>query len=186
MEGTFEEFLAAANKAKEAGADLGLASGETVEQKTKKFQQLLFDPSYDYSLTEKSPGTQTSHLLDSLCSHPTHLSSLLSTLVFILCLYSDSDWIKQSGVNFYDESISLEEVKKWSEAGNEKNDLNSTLIKKDGKFEEFVWRAGVPGSIPPGIYPFFPPSLFLTCLKQSNTIPYLYIHTSFFFLTRGR
>ena len=86
MEGTFEEFLDAANKAKEEGADLGLASGETVEQKAKKFQQLLFDPSYDYSLTEKSPGTQTSHLLfilSALTPHPplfTSLNSIIYTL----------------------------------------------------------------------------------------------------------
>lgn len=56
MEGTFEELLEVAKKAQENGADLGLTNGETVEQKVSKFQRLLFDPAYDYTLTEKSPG----------------------------------------------------------------------------------------------------------------------------------
>jgi hypothetical protein len=65
MEGTFEEFLDAANKAHELGAELVLANGESVEQKVKKFERLLFDPTYDQTLTEKSPGMQKNFLSPS-------------------------------------------------------------------------------------------------------------------------
>ncbi len=61
------------------------------------------------------------------------------------------DWIKGSGVNFYDKNISYSEIEKWANAGNEKNPLNSKVVKEKGKLVENIWRAGTDG-IAPGIY----------------------------------
>ncbi len=61
------------------------------------------------------------------------------------------DWIKNSAVNFYAPDLTYAEVEKWAKAGNEKNALNSTLVKEKGKIVEKVWRAGGDG-IPPGLY----------------------------------
>lgn len=121
LSGTFEELVDAVHKSIALGANIGLQKGESVDQKLKKLQQLIFDINFESTLTQKSPG---------------------------------SDWVQDSGVNFYDRTVTLEEVKNWSEAGNEKNDLNSTVIKNaEGKLEELVWRAGTPdGSIAPGKY----------------------------------
>lgn len=61
------------------------------------------------------------------------------------------DWIKGSGVNFYDRNISYAEIEKWAKAGNEKNPLNSKVMKEKGKLVEKIWRAGTDG-IAPGLY----------------------------------
>lgn len=61
------------------------------------------------------------------------------------------DWIKGSGVNFYDRNISYSEIEKWAKAGNEKNPLNSKVIKEKEKLAEKIWRAGTDG-IAPGLY----------------------------------
>ncbi len=60
------------------------------------------------------------------------------------------DWIKQSAVNFYGENITYKEVEQWAKT-NEKNPLNSKIVKENGKLVEKVWRAGNE-SIPPGMY----------------------------------
>ncbi len=62
-----------------------------------------------------------------------------------------SDWIKQSAINFYDRNISYSEIEKWAKAGNEKNPLNSKVVKKNGRLVEKIWRAGN-DTIPPGMY----------------------------------
>jgi dipeptidyl-peptidase-3 len=60
------------------------------------------------------------------------------------------DFIAQSANNFY-EGLTTAEVTRWATKGNEKNPLNSKVIKKNGKIEELVWRAGT-DSIPEGMY----------------------------------
>ena len=61
------------------------------------------------------------------------------------------DWVKDSGVNFYGESITKKEVDSWTKSGREKYPLNSKLLKEKGKLVEKVWRAGGDG-VPPGMY----------------------------------
>ncbi len=60
------------------------------------------------------------------------------------------DFIAQSANNFY-EGLTTAEVAGWARKGNEKNPLNSKVIKKNGRMVELVWRAGS-GSIPEGLY----------------------------------
>jgi len=54
------------------------------------------------------------------------------------------DWIKGSAVNFYGAGLTYAEIEKWAISGNEKNPLNSTLVKEHGKIVEKVWRAPIP------------------------------------------
>jgi len=61
------------------------------------------------------------------------------------------DWIRESAVNFYAPDVTLADVERWARAGRQRNDLNSTLVKKDGRLSEEVWRAGGSG-VPPGRY----------------------------------
>ncbi len=61
------------------------------------------------------------------------------------------DWIKYSAVNFYDKNITYDEIEKWSKSGNEKNPLNSKIVKENGKLIEKIWRAG-DKNIPEGMY----------------------------------
>lgn len=61
------------------------------------------------------------------------------------------DWLKESAVNFYGPGVTYDEVERWAKAGNEKNSLNSTIVKEKGKLVENVWRAGGDG-VPPGLY----------------------------------
>lgn len=61
------------------------------------------------------------------------------------------DWIRQSGVNFYQPGLSQTEVERFIQSGRQKNDLNSTLVKERGRMKEDVWRAGGNG-IEPGRY----------------------------------
>lgn len=61
------------------------------------------------------------------------------------------DWIKESAVNFYDRNITYQEVEKWVKEGNEKNPLNSKIVKENGRLLEKIWRAG-DGKIPEGMY----------------------------------
>lgn len=61
------------------------------------------------------------------------------------------DWVKESGVNFYGKNLTTKEIETWRKTGKEKNDLNSTLVKENGKIVEKVWRAGGDG-VPPGLY----------------------------------
>lgn len=57
LAGTFEELLEATNKAVGQGANIGLIASESVDQKLKKLQRLIFDPEFETTLTQKSPGT---------------------------------------------------------------------------------------------------------------------------------
>jgi dipeptidyl-peptidase-3 len=114
---TYEELVAAAQAARDAGAQFDLG-GETLEKKLEHLRPILFDPSVDPILTNKSPG---------------------------------HDWIRGSAVNFYGPGISYAEVERWAKAGNEKNALNSTIVKERGRLVEKVWRAGGDG-VPPGMY----------------------------------
>ncbi|EGG24361.1 dipeptidyl-peptidase III [Cavenderia fasciculata] len=53
------------------------------------------------------------------------------------------DWIKESAVNFYDQSLTLEQVKGFVGTDNDKYQLNSTVVKRaDGSLDVEVWRAG--------------------------------------------
>lgn len=62
-----------------------------------------------------------------------------------------ADWIKGSGVNFYERGLTLREVERFMRSGRQKNDLNSQLKKEDGRIIEDVWRAGGDG-VEPGMY----------------------------------
>ncbi|MFN0156577.1 MAG: dipeptidyl-peptidase 3 family protein, partial [Bacteroidota bacterium] len=117
LECSYEELLRAAQAAQKAGAQFDL-NNESLETKLAGIRPVVFDPSVDPVLTNKSPG---------------------------------EDWIKNSAVNFYGPGLTDVEVEKWAKAGNEKNALNSTLVKENGKIVEKVWRAGGDG-IPPGLY----------------------------------
>jgi dipeptidyl-peptidase-3 len=61
------------------------------------------------------------------------------------------DWVKESGVNFFSHDLTLKEVEQWIKTGKQKNDLNSRLVKKNGRIEEVVWRAGG-DDVKPGLY----------------------------------
>lgn len=61
------------------------------------------------------------------------------------------DWISGSAVNFYGKELTYPEVEEWAKAGNERNPLNSKVIKEDGTIREMVWRAGGEG-VAPGMY----------------------------------
>ncbi len=61
------------------------------------------------------------------------------------------DWIRGSGVNFYAKGLTQKEVEKFIQSGQQKNDLNSMLVKNGGRTAETIWRAGGNG-IPPGMY----------------------------------
>jgi len=62
------------------------------------------------------------------------------------------DILTYSSNNFY-EGVTFDEVNKWAEAGNEKNSLNSKVMKENGRIVEKVYRAGYPErGIPPGMY----------------------------------
>ncbi|MBI2620591.1 MAG: peptidase M49 [Ignavibacteriales bacterium] len=63
----------------------------------------------------------------------------------------NEDWIKGSGVNFYGEDLTQKEVERFVQSGNQRNDLNSKLVKARGRVLEMVWRAGGKG-IDPGMY----------------------------------
>ncbi|MCL5020215.1 MAG: dipeptidyl peptidase 3 [Bacteroidetes bacterium] len=60
------------------------------------------------------------------------------------------DFIAQSANNFY-EGATTAGIARWAAKGKEKNPLNSKVIKKNGKIEELVWRAGS-DSGPAGMY----------------------------------
>ena len=61
------------------------------------------------------------------------------------------DWIRASAVNFYGPDVSMGDVERWVRTGRQHNDLNSTLVKINGRLIEEVWRAGTNG-VPPGRY----------------------------------
>lgn len=61
LAGTFEELLDVTNKAVAQGANVGLIGLETVEQKLKKLQKLIFDLEFENTLTQKSPGNTNIH-----------------------------------------------------------------------------------------------------------------------------
>ena len=79
-----------------------------------------------------------------------------------------TDWIKQSGVNFYEKGLTQRDVEKFIQSGRQKHDLNSTLVKKAGRVVEDVWRAGGNG-IAPGRYA---PDLAATNYYLEKAIPY--------------
>ena len=64
------------------------------------------------------------------------------------------DWIKGSAVNFYARGLSYAEVDRWARSGNEKNPLNSTVVRRNGRLTEEVWRSGN-ASVKPGMYAGF-------------------------------
>jgi hypothetical protein len=55
LEGTFEELLDAAHRAAAHGADFGFPH-ENLEAKLKQWQKFIFEPSFQTTLTQKSPG----------------------------------------------------------------------------------------------------------------------------------
>jgi len=64
------------------------------------------------------------------------------------------DMIAGSANNLY-EGTTFAEVDAWAKAGNEKNDLNSKVVKENGKLVEKVYRTGnkhLGGTIEPGLY----------------------------------
>ncbi len=79
-----------------------------------------------------------------------------------------TDWVKESGVNFFSRDLTLAEVEQWIKTGKQKNDLNSKLVKKNGKIVEEVWRAGGNG-VPAGMYA---PDLEATISYLEKAIPY--------------
>ncbi|NVM03407.1 MAG: peptidase M49, partial [Candidatus Helarchaeota archaeon] len=52
---TFDEFLGAAKKALENEADLGLKSGETIDEKLEKLKRTIFDINFEPVKTNKTP-----------------------------------------------------------------------------------------------------------------------------------
>lgn len=64
------------------------------------------------------------------------------------------DMIAGSANNLY-EGTTFAEVDAWAKAGNEKNDLNSKVVKENGQLVEKVYRTGnkhLGGTIEPGLY----------------------------------
>lgn len=53
---TFDEFKAAAIKAKQNGARFELTTNETLEQKLERLRRVMFDPGFEQSCTNKTPG----------------------------------------------------------------------------------------------------------------------------------
>ncbi|MGH2567358.1 MAG: dipeptidyl-peptidase 3 family protein, partial [Bacteroidota bacterium] len=78
------------------------------------------------------------------------------------------DWVKESGVNFFSQNLTLAEVEKWIKSGKQKNDLNSKLVKKNGMIVEEIWRAGDNG-VPSGMYAA---DLEATIFYLQQAIPY--------------
>ncbi len=65
-----------------------------------------------------------------------------------------NDMIAGSANNLY-EGTNFAEVDAWAKAGNEKNQLNSKVVKENGQLVEKVYRAGnkhIGGNIPAGMY----------------------------------
>jgi dipeptidyl-peptidase-3 len=79
-----------------------------------------------------------------------------------------TDWVKESGVNFFGRDLTLKEVEQWIKSGKQRNDLNSKIIKKNGKLVEDVWRAGGEGQ-PAGLYA---DDLEATIFYLERAIPY--------------
>lgn len=114
---SFDEFQSACAIAQQNGATLGL-DGEPLQTKLNQLKKIIFDPNYEPTMTNKTPG---------------------------------SDWVKKSAMNFYGDGLTYKEVEAWAKAGNEKNPLNSKVVKERGKIVEKIWRAGDDG-ISPGMY----------------------------------
>lgn len=114
---TPEQFRTALEQALAAGADLGLGT-EPLDAKLARLGPMLFDPTVEPIMTNKTPG---------------------------------EDWIRASAVNFYGPDVTMADVDRWVRTGRQRNDLNSTLVKKNGRLLEEVWRAGG-GDVPPGRY----------------------------------
>lgn len=117
LECTFDEFKSACETAQKNQAGFNL-NGESLDKKLERLKPLLFDPTYQEQMTNKTPGR---------------------------------DWIKESAVNFYSKDLTYKEVEQWAKGGNEKNPLNSKVVKEKGKIVEQIWRAGGDG-VPPGMY----------------------------------
>ena len=79
-----------------------------------------------------------------------------------------ADWIKQSGVNFYGPGLTLHDVERFAQSGHQHNDLNSTLVRKNGRIEEEVWRAGGDGARPGRYAPDLEASIYFL----EKAIPY--------------
>lgn len=52
------------------------------------------------------------------------------------------DWIRSSAVNYYDRTLTYEEVRRWAETGHEQHPLNSSVRRTNGAIVEDVWRTG--------------------------------------------
>jgi dipeptidyl-peptidase-3 len=102
---TSHKFLPECSFEEAQEACLTNGSGEKFEQ----LKDLIFSPSVDPVLTDKTPGV---------------------------------DWIRASAVNYYDRQLTLAQVQRWAEQGKERYPLNSTVVLRDGKIVEDVWRAG--------------------------------------------
>ena len=79
-----------------------------------------------------------------------------------------TDWVKESGVNFFGKGLTLKEVEAFIKSGKQKNDLNSKLVKKNGKITEEIWRTGGTG-VPSG---FYAADLEATIVYLEKAIPY--------------
>ncbi|HUN65883.1 MAG TPA: peptidase M49 [Bacteroidota bacterium] len=78
------------------------------------------------------------------------------------------DWIRGSGVNFYGRGITADEVSAWADRGGEQHPLNASVLRKNGRLYEEVWRAGS-ADVPPGRYAR-ELSAVIGCLEQA--LPY--------------
>ena len=78
------------------------------------------------------------------------------------------DWINESGVNFYGKGLTQKDVEKFVQSGRQKNDLNSRIVKAEGRISEEIWRAGGNG-IEPGRYAA---DLEATIFYLEKAIPY--------------
>ncbi|HLE34017.1 MAG TPA: peptidase M49 [Bacteroidota bacterium] len=78
------------------------------------------------------------------------------------------DWIHESGVNFYGKGLTQKDVEKFVQSGRQKNELNSRIVKADGRISEEIWRAGGNG-IEPGRYAA---DLEATIFYLEKAIPY--------------
>ncbi|MBI2429648.1 MAG: peptidase M49 [Ignavibacteriales bacterium] len=118
---TFDQFKMALQTAIKNGAKISLSAGETLDQKLERLLPSMFDPAFEPTQTNKTPG---------------------------------QDMIAGSANNLY-VGTNFAEVDAWAKAGNEKNDLNSKVVKENGQLVEKVYRAGnkhLGGTVEPGLY----------------------------------
>jgi len=106
LECTREELLAATRKAVASGSALPLAKGESPDSLVERLAPMLFDPTHQPIVTNKTPG-------------------------------EGKDILKESFNNLY-VGVSMDDLKGFQE----KYELNSRLVKQDGKLIEQPYRIG--------------------------------------------